>query len=268
MTLQLFQYDFMIRAFITGTMIAIIAPLIGNFLVIRRYSLFADSLAHVSFLSIAIAFVAGISPIGVSVIGSVVAAVALEKLRISKKVSSETSLALFLAGSLALATIILSFQKTSVNIGSILFGSITTIPMTDLFIICSSALVGILLMAIFFKEFFMIAFDEEYSLVKGIPVGKLNYLLMILAAITISISITVIGVLLISALMVIPVIAAHQFKKSFRISVGISIVVALMSVWIGLTVAFYADLPAGGTIVLITIGFFMISSVARRFIRE
>lgn len=268
MTPEIFQYDFMIRAFIAGTMIALIAPLIGNFLVIRRYSLFADSLAHVSFLSIAIGFVAGVSAIGVSVLGSIVAAIALEKLRVSKRVSSETSLALFLSGSLALATVILSFQKTSVNIGSILFGSITTILMTDLFIICSSALIGILLMVVFFKEFFMIAFDEEYSLVKGIPVRKLNYLLMILAAVTISISITVIGVLLISALMVIPVIAAHQFKKSFRISVGLSILFALASVWIGLTIAFYANLPAGGTIVLIAIAFFLVSSFLRRLFRS
>lgn len=259
----------MIRAFIAGTMIAIMAPLIGNFLVIRRYSLFADSLAHVSFLSIAIAFLLGISPIGISVVGSVIAAAALEKLRISKRVQSETSLALFLSGSLALATIILSFQKSaSVNISSVLFGSITTIPTLDLAIICSVALLGIILMSVFFKEFFMIAFDEEYSIVKGIPVRKLNYLLMILAAITISISITVIGVLLISALMVIPVIAAHQFKKSFKISVKISIMFALLSVWIGLTVAFYANLPAGGSIVLVAIVFFIIASLSRKFIGQ
>lgn len=251
-----------------GTMIAIIAPIIGNFLVIRRYSLFADSLAHVSFLSVAVAFLIGVTPIGVSVIGSVIAAIALEKLRVSKKVNSETGLALFLSGSLALATIILSFQKSAtVNISSILFGSITTIPSTDLAIICGVAFVGIILMIIFFKEFFMIAFDEEYSLVKGIPVGKLNYLLMILAATTISISITVIGVLLISALMVIPVIAAHQFKKSFKTSVWLSMIFALLSVWIGLTVAFYANLPAGGTIVLIAIGFFIIATFWQKISR-
>lgn len=268
MPLQIFQYDFMIRAFIAGTMIAIIAPLIGNFLVIRRYSLFADSLAHVSFLSIAIALVAGISPIGVSVAGSAIAAVALERLRVSKKINSETSLALFLSGSLALATIILSFQKSStVNIGSILFGSITTIPTTDLVIICATALVSIAIMGIFFKEFFMIAFDEEYARVKGIPVSALNYLLMILAATTISISITVIGVLLISALMIIPVIAAHQFRRSFKMSVTLSILFALLSVWIGLVSAFYANLPAGGTIVLVAIIFFALASLARRVVR-
>ncbi len=263
---EIFQYDFMIRAFTAGTMIAIIAPLIGNFLVIRRYALFADSLAHVSFLSVAIAFVMGASPIGVSVAGSVIAAITLEKLRISKRVHTETSLALFLSGSLALATIILSFKKeASLNIASILFGSITTIPTYDLITICSTALIATILIMIFFKEFFTIAFDEEYALVKGIPVQKLNYLLMVLAAVTISISITVIGVLLISALMVIPVITAHQFKKSFQQSVIISEIFAVASVWIGLTIAFYANLPAGGSIVLTAIGFFIISSVFRKF---
>ena len=266
--LSIFQYDFMIRAFIAGTVIAVIAPLIGNFLVIRRYSLFADSLSHVSFLSVAIAFALGVTPVGVSVIGSIIAAIALEKLRVSKRVNSETSLALFLSGSLALATIILSFQKTAtVSISSILFGSITTIGSNDLLIINSAGIVGILLILIFFKEFFMIAFDEEYALVKGIPVGKLNYLLMILAAVTISISITAIGVLLISALMVIPVIAAHQFKKSFKTSVKISIIFALLSVWIGLIVAFYANLPAGGTIVLVAIAWFIISSIFRKVLK-
>lgn len=266
---EIFHYDFMIRAFIAGTMIAIIAPLIGNFLVIRRYSLFADSLAHVSFLSVAIAFLVGASPIGISVAGSVIAAITLEKLRISKRVHTETSLALFLSGSLALATIILSFKKdASLNIASILFGSITTIPMIDLMTICGTALIAATLIILFFKEFFTIAFDEEYALVKGIPVQKLNYLLMILAAVTISISITVIGVLLISAMMVIPVITAHQFKKSFQQSVIFSEIFAIVSVWIGLTVAFYANLPAGGTIVLTTIGFFIISSGLKKIVSK
>ena len=262
---EIFQYDFMIRAFIAGTMIAIIAPLIGNFLVIRRYALFADSLAHVSFLSVAVAFIAGASPIAVSVGGSAIAAIILEKLRITKRVHTETSLALFLSGSLALATVLLSFKKeASLNIGSILFGSITTIPVYDLITICIAAIIGIMLILIFFKEFFTIAFDEEYALVKGIPVRALNYLLMILAAVTISISITVIGVLLISAMMVIPVITAHQFKKSFHTSVALSVIFAVASVWIGLAVAFYANLPAGGTIVLVAITTFIISSLFRK----
>lgn len=262
---QILQYDFMIRALIAGTVIAIAAPLIGSFLLIRRYSVFADTLAHVSFLSVAVAILFGLNPILTSIVGALLASSALEHLRVSKRIQSENSLALFLSGSLALGVVILSLAKTTtINISSILFGSITTITQSDLAIIAAIALVVIIIMMYNFRNFFVIAFDEDYARVKGIRVTLLNYTLMLASALIISVSINVIGMLLIGALMVIPVITAYQFKRGFKHSVIIAIVFALAEVWLGLTAAFYLDLPAGSSIVLISILFFGIATLLRK----
>lgn len=262
---QILQYDFMIRAIIAGTVIAIAAPLIGSFLLIRRYSVFADTLAHVSFLSVAVAILFSLNPILTSIVGALLASSALEHLRASKRIQSENSLALFLSGSLALGVVILSLAKTTtINISSILFGSITTVTQSDLSIIVIIATVIIITMIYNFRKFFVIAFDEDYARVKGIRVTLLNYVLMLASALVISVSITVIGMLLIGALMVIPVITAYQFKRGFRHSVMIAIALALAEVWLGLTAAFYLDLPAGSSIVLISILFFGVATLLRR----
>lgn len=262
---QIFQYDFMIRAFIAGTVIAIAAPLIGSFLLIRRYSVFADTLAHVSFLSVAVAILFGFNPILTSIVGALLASSALEHLRASKRIQSENGLALFLSGSLALGVVVLSLAKTTtINIGSILFGSITTITQSDLAIITIITIVVIITMIYNFRKFFVIAFDEDYARVKGIRVTLLNYILMLASALVISVSINVIGMLLIGALMVIPVITAYQFKKGFKHSVILAVLLALAEVWLGLTASFYLDLPAGSSIVLISILFFLIASIARK----
>jgi len=262
---QILQYDFMIRALIAGTVIAIAAPLIGSFLLIRRYSVFADTLAHVSFLSVAVAILFSLNPILTSIVGALLASSALEHLRASKRIQSENSLALFLSGSLALGVVILSLAKTTtINISSILFGSITTITQLDLSIIVVIASAIIITMVYNFRKFFVIAFDEDYARVKGIRVTLLNYVLMLASALVISVSITVIGMLLIGALMVIPVITAYQFKRGFKHSVMIAIALALTEVWLGLTAAFYLDLPAGSSIVLISILFFGIATLLRK----
>lgn len=262
---QILQYDFMLRALAAGTIIAIAAPLIGSFLLIRRYSVFADTLAHVSFLSVAIAILFGLNPIIVSIAGGLIASSALENLRASKRIQSENGLALFLSGSLALGVVILSLAKTtSINISSILFGSITTITPSDLITITIVALLVIITTIYHFKKFFVIAFDEEFARVKGIRVTLLNYILMLASALIISVSITVIGMLLIGALMVIPVITAYQFKRGFTQSVLIAIALAIIQVWIGLITAFYLDLPAGSSIVLISIFCFIVSTILRK----
>jgi zinc transport system permease protein len=264
---QIFQYDFMLRAFIAGTIIAILAPLIGSFLLIRRYSLFADALSHVSFLSVAIAVLMDFNPVLVSMIGAVIAAAGLEKLRATKRVQSESSLALFLSGSLALGTIILSFVNASVPITSILFGAITTITESDLYIIAAAGLVAFIGILYYLRELFVLTFDEEYARVKGIRVTLLNYLLMIVSAVIISISITVIGILLITSLMVIPVLTSYQLRRGFTQSVVLSVIFSVVSVWTGIALSFYADLPAGGTIVLILIACFMIALLAGRLFK-
>lgn len=252
--LEIFQYDFMIRAFMAGVVIAIIAPAIGIFLVVRRFSLIADTLAHVSLVGIALGLFLKLNPLLTALITAVSTSIAIEKLRATKKLFEESILALFLSGSLAIALIIISLVKGfNANLFSYLFGSITTVTESDLFIIYGFAALSLFTIYLIYKDFFFIAFDEELAKAQGLPVEALNIVLISLAAIVISLSMRIVGILLTGALMIIPVITAMQWTISFKSTLLAAICFSLIAVITGLFLAYFANLASGGTIVMIAI---------------
>ncbi len=260
--LEIFQYDFMIRAFLAGFIIAILAPFIGIFLVVRRYSLMADTLSHVSLVGIAVGILTGINPIIGALIASVIAAIGIDRLRGAKQLLGESVLALFLSGSLAIATVLLSLGGSyTANILSFLFGSITTVQAADVIIIASLSGVVLVLLLFFYRQLFAVSFDEELAEASGIASRVFSTLLVILAAMTVALSIRIVGVLLVGALMIIPVLSAIQFGRSFRQSIGLAILFSVFSVFVGLFLSFYVGLPSGGTIVLAALGIFLVSLV-------
>ncbi len=257
--MEIFQYEFMARAFIAGILISFIAPLIGTFLVARRYSLIADTLSHVSLAGVALGLLLGIYPTFTALIVSIIASILIEKLRGSKKISGEEALAMFLSGGLAVAIVLIGLAKGfNVDLFSYLFGSITTVREIDLVIVSVLGIAVLTLITAFYKELVYVSFDEEAAKVSGLPVGFLNFLLMVLTAVTVSLSMRIVGVLLIGALMVIPVVTAIQLQTSFKNNLLISILISFLSVVTGLFVSFYLNLPAGGTIVLTSLGFFVV----------
>ena len=263
--LEIFSYAFMLRAFLAGTVIAILAPFIGTFLVVRRYSLMADTLSHVSLVGIALGVLTGINPIVGALLASVIAAIGIDRLRGTKQIFGESVLALFLSGSLAVATVLLSLGgKYTVNILSFLFGSITTVQASDVVIIsCLGALV-IFLLLFFYRQFFAVAFDEELAEASGIRSRLFSTLLVIVAAVTVALSIRIVGALLVGALMIIPVLSAIQFGRSFRQSILLATLFSLCAVLFGLFLSFYVGLPSGGTIVIVALGIFLCSLVGSR----
>ncbi len=259
---EIFNYDFMVRAFQAGIAIGIVAPVIGMFLVVRRYSLMADTLAHVSLAGVAVGLLLAVNPIFSAIALSVAAAVGIEGLRNSKRVFSESVLALFLSGSLAVAVVILSIAKGfNANLFSYLFGSISTVSPTDVWITVALAAVVFLSVFLFYKELFFVSFDEEVAQASGLPVKRLNLMIVILAALAVALSIRIVGVLLIGALMVIPVIAAMQYGRSFRTTLFISVAFSLISVIVGLFSSYYLDIASGGAIVLVALAIFLISII-------
>lgn len=255
--LEIFQYGFMVRAFEAGVIVALIAPLIGIFLVLRRYSLIADTLAHVSLAGIAVGILLGLNPILTALGVTVVSSLGIEKLRTSGRIYGESALALFLSGSLALATVLISIGNGfNTNLFKYLFGSIVTVTQTDVYTIAALAVVVATLLFLFYKELLYITFDEESARVSGVPVGLINTILIVLAALTISLSIPVVGVLLIAALIVIPVIAALQLRKSFLQTIVYAEIISLFSVLSGIALSFYFDLSTGGIIILIMLAIF------------
>lgn len=263
---SLFQYDFIIRALEAGLLIGAIAPLIGIFLVLRRYSLIADTLSHVSLAGVAIGLLFKINPLITAIGAATVSSVVIDKLRTSKKIYGETALSIFLSGSLALAIILIGLANGfNVDIFSYLFGSIVTVKNTDLYIISVLSIIIILLLATFFKELIYISFDEESAQVSGIKVKTLNTFFIVLAAAMIAISIPIIGILLISALLVVPTVTALQYKKSFKATLLIAEIISLFSVMMGLVISFYLNLSPGGTIVLLMLTIFSLTLFYKNF---
>jgi zinc transport system permease protein len=258
--LEIFQFGFMVRAFAAGTMIGVIAPLIGTFLVIRRYSRLADTLAHVSLAGVAVGLLTRTDPVIAAVAVSVLTALGVERLRESKKIFGESALALFLWSGMAVAVVIISLARGfNVGLFSFLFGSIATVSQVDLYYIGVLGALALIMVIVFYKELFFVSFDEELAKVNGINAKLFNLTLIILAAVTVSLSMRIVGILLIGALMVIPVITAMQFSRSFRQTLFFSVVISLVSVITGLFVSYYFDLASGGTIVLAAMIIFLVS---------
>ncbi|MHB1118265.1 MAG: metal ABC transporter permease [Minisyncoccota bacterium] len=257
---EIFQYAFMVRSFEAGLAIGIVAPLIGMFLVVRRYSLLADTLAHVSLAGVATGLLFQVNPIFSAIALSLLASLGIEQLRTSRRMFGESVLALFLSGSLAVAVIVISLAKGfNASLFSYLFGSISTVTPTDLWVTLALAVVVLFAVWLFYKELFFVSFDQELAEASGTPVKMLNLLIVMLAAIAVALSIRIVGALLIGALMVIPVISAMQYSKGFRTTLFLAVAFSLISVIVGLFAAYYFDLASGGAIVLITLFIFGLS---------
>ncbi|KKP68681.1 MAG: ABC-3 protein [Candidatus Moranbacteria bacterium GW2011_GWE1_35_17] len=264
--MEIFEYDFILRGIVAGLIIGVVVPLIGIFLVLKRYSLIADTLAHVSLAGVALGLFFGLNPIVTALGSSVVASVAIEKLRNTKKIYGESALALFLSGSLALAVVILSLARGfNANLFSYLFGSIVTVGIKDVYLILILAVITAVVLFIFFKELLYTTFDEDSAKVSGIQTEKINIILIVLTSLAVSLAIPIVGVLLISALIVIPVITALQLKKDFFRTILWAEFFSLFSIMSGIVGAFYLNLSTSGTIVLVMLAIFMLVFLFKKY---
>ncbi|HRF56530.1 MAG TPA: metal ABC transporter permease [Campylobacterales bacterium] len=258
--MEIFEYSFMIRAFLAGSIIAVLASSLGLFVVVRRYSMLSDSLAHISLLGVALGFLFSVSTTWSAIAISVFASWVIEYLRRNHNIYSDSVLSIFLSGSLAMAIIVVSLSDSfNSSLFDYLFGSIVAVSDEDIWVILGFGTVSILFIANYYKKLIFIAFDEEVAETSGIHTGRLNYALVSLVAITIGLSIKIVGALLIGALMIIPVISAMQFYKSFFITGVLAVALSLFSVVVGLVFSFYASLPSGATIVVAALLLFAIS---------
>ncbi|PHQ88424.1 MAG: zinc ABC transporter permease [Sulfurimonas sp.] len=257
---EVFEYEFMQRAFVAGLFIAILASVSGTFVVLKRYSMISETLAHTALVGVAIGLVAEYNPLWIAVIVSVLAAWLIEYLRSAFSLYSDAILAILLSGSLAIAVVIVSLGGAfNSSLFSYLFGSILSVSDEDIRVIFIFGIFALTLLLVFAKEFYFIAYDEEVAQTSGIKVKILNYLLVTIVAIIIALSIRIIGTLLIGALMVIPTVAALQFRVGFKHTVLLSLVFAVMSVICGMLLSFYFSLPSGATIVLSILSIFILS---------
>ncbi len=254
MLLDVLSYGFMQKAIIAGISVAVICSFMGTFLVLRRYALFGDGIAHVAFGGISVGLFLGVAPLWSAFVVSVLGGLGLQKLRSSTKISGDAAVAVVLVSGLAVGvTLVSASGGFSVDLFSFLFGSILLISQEDTITITaiSAGIVGTLL--VFQKQFLHISFNEEQAKVAGLNVTMLNYLFVVIAAVTVVTSMRLVGILLISALIVIPNLSAMLFGKGFKKTVGISISMSVFSVVTGILLSYYLNLAPSGTIVLIAV---------------
>ena len=255
MILEALSYAFMQKALIAGVAVGIICSFMGTFLVLRRYSLFGDGIAHVAFGGISVGLFFGIFPLWTAFVVSILGGLGLQKLRQSTKISGDAAVAVVLSSGFAVGVILVSASGGfSVDLFSFLFGSILLISDEDLIMILaiSSGVVGTLI--VLQKQFLHLTFNEEQAKLGGLQTTLLNYAFVILAAITVVTSFRLVGMLLISALVVNPNITAMMYGKGFKKTVCISLGISVFSVISGILVSYFFNVAASGTIVIITVG--------------
>lgn len=248
---EILQYSFMVRALIAGLLVAVTVPVMGSFLVARRYSLIADSLAHVSLAGVGAGLLLGFAPISIAVPVAMLGAIALEWLRQNQRMNGEVSLAILMSSGLALAVVLANLAHgANTDFNAYLFGSIATTTVGDVVILAVAAGLALALLAYNYRAFLYIAFDEAGARIAGYKVTFLNYLLAAMTAVVVVLSLRIVGGLLMSALLVMPVVTASQFARSFLQTIAYAVCAAIVAVIAGLVIAFYAGIAAGGAIVL------------------
>jgi len=254
MSFEILTYTFMHRALISGIAIAILCSVIGLFLVLRRYSLFGDAIAHSSFGGIALGLLAGVYPLWTAYGVSIISALIITKIKDRYNISGDASIAILLSSGIAAGLVIISFSGGfTIDIFSFLFGSILLVSVDDTILIL--ALTGAILIVILllYIQILYSTFNEEQAKVSGIPVEKINYLIIFMAGITVVTSIQLVGVLLISALFVIPNVTAIMYGKGFKQTAIISMSFSVFSVVVGILISYIFDITPAGTIVLLSI---------------
>jgi zinc transport system permease protein len=252
--LDLMSQTFFLRALLGGILIGIMAPLLGTFLVLRRLSMIGDTLAHVSIAGVALGFLLDIYPVGVGLVFALVASFAIEKLRKAYKTYAELSIAIIMSGGIALATLLFTLGKGfNMNVMSYLFGSIYTLDRTDLWMVFGVTVVVVAVVVLNFKEMFLIFFDEDAAAVSGLPVRLYNMVITVLTALVISVAIKIIGALLVSSLLTIPVASALRVGRSFKHSVLWAVVFSELAVIGGILISGVANLAPGSVVVLLLI---------------
>ena len=262
--------DFMQRALLAALLVGLAAPAVGVFLVQRRLALMGDGIGHIALTGVALGFLLGTAPVLTAVVVAILGAVAVELVRQQGRTSGDVALALMFYGGIAGGVLLigLSDEGSGATLLSYLFGSLTSVSPTDVALI--GALSGALLLTVLAlgRELFAVCHDEEHAMVAGLPVRSLNLLLAVMAAVTVTVAMRVVGLLLVSALMVVPVATAQQLVRGFRATVLLSLVLGVVASVTGVLGSYYADTAPGAMIVVVALLGFLVATVGSLLARR
>lgn len=270
---DIFQYEFLQNAFLTGLIIGVIAPLLGVFIVVRRLSLIADALSHVTLAGIAASlllekkflFFSGLNPLYMGMAFSVAGSLFIEKLRTVYKHYQELAIPIILSGGIGLGAIFISLADGfNTDLFGYLFGSVSAVSRTDLYTILFISIFVIVTVILLYKELFLLSFDEEHAKASGIAVKRIHFVFIIMVALVIAASMRVVGILLVSSLMTLPVAASIRIAKGFKQTIFYSVLFGETSVLAGLILSYYLDLAPGGTIVMIAVLILIVTIIMKK----
>lgn len=257
--LEFLNYGFTQRAIVAGSFIALLCSMLGIFLVLRRLSLIADGLAHVSFGSVAIGLLLKIYPLYASIPLVLLSSYGIMKLMEKARLYGDAAIGLVSAFSIAIGILIASKAGGfNIDLFSYLFGNILAISKEEVILSVVLSCIVILIIMLFYNELFSVTFDEDLALVSGIKAKRINSVLILLTAITVVLAMKIVGILLVSALLVLPAVSAFQISKSFRSSIFFACLFSIISVLLGIFISFNYNLPTGATIVIININIFLV----------
>ena len=260
----MFGLTFMQNAFIAGFIVSILCPFIGLFIVLRRYSMIGDTLSHSSFAGVAIGLVIGVNPLLTAFLFTSICAIIIESLRNYYKKYAELVMSIVLTLSLGIAIILISSGKAAAKVDSFLFGSILTVTRSDIFLIGVCGLICLGLLIILYNKLIYVTFDENGAKIAGINVKLENYLFTLIVGATISLSIRIMGILVVSSIIVVPVATAMQLKKGFNKTLILSILFGIIDVMLGLILSYYLNSAPGGTIALTSVIILIFTLVYKR----
>ena len=262
--MEFFQYDFIQRALLAGLITGIVCPLIGSFVVVRRQSLIGDGLGHIAFAGVTGGYMLGLYPVVGALIMTIAGAVGIEFVRRRHMEFADMGLAIFFYAGAAMAIIFSTMTRMpSSGLLSFLFGSIITVSLVDVITIACSGTLVLAIVYFLFDKLMLMALDEDIAKVAGINTGMINMLFSVLTALVVVVGMTIVGILLVSALMIIPVATAHLLRVGFKATMGWAVVFSIISVLIGLTSSFYLDIAPGGTIVMTAVLEYIFISIVR-----
>lgn len=261
----LFLYGFLQRAFLAGVFIAIACALLGIFLILRRDAMIGHGLAHVTFAGVALGLFLNVMPLAVALFIAVGASLIIMKLKVKAGLHGDTAIAIFSSVGFALGILLATLSHSfNVDLFSYLFGEILAIETSEVLFSIALAFVVVLLVVLNYHKFMYMTFDRESAKASGVKVDRLDTLLTVLTAITVVLGMKVVGILLVSALVVIPAAAGLQVASSFKQAILLSTGISVSSVVLGLFLAFLLDLPASGSIVLLSFFAFGLLFLFRR----
>ncbi|MFR9791308.1 metal ABC transporter permease [Streptomyces sp. MB22_4] len=252
------DYAFMQRALLAAVLVGVTAPAIGIYLVQRRQALMGDGIGHVAMTGVGLGFLLSTSPVWMATAVSVLGALLMELIRWYGRTRGDIALAMLFYGGMAGGVMFINIAPTgsNANLTTYLFGSLSTVSQSDVLAICLLAAFVVLVTLVLRRQMFAVNQDEEFARVLGLPVRALNLLTAVTAAVTVTVAMRVVGLLLVSALMVVPVAAAQQLARSFAATFAIAVAIGVTVTVSGTITSFYQDVPPGATIVLLTIAAF------------